>query len=217
MSEIIALSFCLASSVSECEDCIIESLPFGPREKNRIRSIKRRESRLESLAALFALQELLSRDNLGEYTLLRTENGKPYFEGYPCFFSLSHSCGLSVAVTSNEPIGADVEWFSQEKDFLKISKRFFHPTEHELILNSPNSITEFYSLWTKREALSKISGKGIASMFDSPIPDSVRFKQYMLELGEKRAILSVCVQGIEQKQIDIRNPYKELKIYELQN
>ncbi len=214
----LSLSFCFASQIENSEEKIISALPFGDSEIKRIRSIKLREARLESCAALVALASLTSEymPSSSPLTILREGGGKPYFAELPYFFSLSHSDGLSVAVLSDKPIGIDLEWLSDNRDVLRLSKRFFTLSEHDAVCSSQDAKKEFYSLWTKHEALAKISGDGLASICRDPLSSDVFFKQFKLSLGNKNAIISLCAKN-DINDIDIHNPYKELKIYDVQN
>ena len=69
-------------------------------------------------------------------------NGKPYAEGNPFYFSLSHSGDYAVCAISDSPVGVDIE---QERQLsAPFRKRF------------ARDILE----WTKKEAKGKLTGKG---------------------------------------------------------
>lgn len=212
------LSFCQSSSLEGIEDELISSLPFGKNEIERLLSIKRREARLESLAALSALRAIIEKAQISTHdlTILREEGGKPYFSNLPIYFSLSHSSGLSVAALSDSPIGIDVEQISDKRDVFRLSKRFFAPSEYSLVRESSEPILSFYSLWTRHEAFAKASGLGLASICGSPLPASAFFSQLSLSFNEKNFMLSLCALTGALESPEIINPYQELKIYELQ-
>ena len=68
------------------------------------------ETKKQSQAGI-ALLDFVLREyyNIRGYTLCRGENGKPYIEGNPVFFNLSHSGGLVVLAVSCTPVGVDTE------------------------------------------------------------------------------------------------------------
>ena len=215
MSAIIRLSFCFAQSLIEKEEELISKLPFGADEQNRLRNIKNSASRLESLAALIALNNILP-PALENTEIVRSKNGKPSFSSAPLFFSLSHSNGLAFAALSDEPIGLDLEFIDSSRAFLKIAERFFSTEEYEKIANSSRQDFDFFSLWTKYEAMAKMSGRGLSEICSSPLSSSLFFKQFELKNGGDTAILSICTKNSFECP-EIYDPYKELIFYELQN
>ena len=80
-------------------------------------------------------------------------------------FNLSHSKQfMSVGFVKDALIGVDVELMKPLKDHLEIAKRFFSNSEIEQ-LNSftPEKILDgFYSCWTAKEAVIKLSGEGLS-------------------------------------------------------
>lgn len=95
----------------------------------------------------------------GKPSLLQDQNSSDLH------FNLSHSKNfMSVGFTKKSLIGMDVELMKPLKDHLEIAKRFFSNFEIEQ-LNSfpPEKILEgFYSCWTGKEAVIKLSGEGLS-------------------------------------------------------
>ncbi|MBK9098192.1 MAG: 4'-phosphopantetheinyl transferase superfamily protein [bacterium] len=80
-------------------------------------------------------------------------------------FNLSHSKNfLSIGFSSNNHIGVDVELMKPLKDHLEIAKRFFSAHEVEQLLSFPADkiLDGFYSCWTAKEAVIKLSGEGLS-------------------------------------------------------
>ena len=127
-----------------------------------------------------------------DLTIERNEDGKPYFKNAPYFFSISHSNGIVAVVLSDKNIGIDIEWLNKTRDFLSLSKRIFSNEEQKKIINSNDLPTDFYSIWTKKEAFAKLTGNGLASIFRQDIENSVRFDLYKLSIHDQDAILSIC-------------------------
>lgn len=99
-----------------------------------------------------------------------TPKGKPYLVGREEIeFNVSHSENMSLyGVTGNRPIGVDIEYLRPIEDAAKLAKRFFCPSEYEVI--SPLAPGErekaFFRAWTAKEAFLKATGEGIGGGLD---------------------------------------------------
>ena len=95
-----------------------------------------------------------------------TTQGKPALAGDPALhFNLAHSDGLALAaVTRAGPVGVDVERIRPVKDAADLVARFFSPRENEMFQQLPPAErpAAFFNLWTRKEALLKATGEGIA-------------------------------------------------------
>jgi len=209
--KIISVSIRLSSDFSCQQDSIISSLPFGEIEKSRLSSIKNPTYKSQSLATLVALNDILPT-SASDLTILRTSNNKPYFNQSILKFSLSHAGKLSVAVLGDIPVGIDIELLDKSKDTSKLISRFFNDEEKEVLQNSSDTALTFYSMWTKKEALSKISGEGLSSVSKQNSISGFS-RQYVLNLQNETYIMSVC--AAKSDTVTINNAFKELTIYEL--
>ena len=88
--------------------------------------------------------------------ILKTENGKPYLEGDPLFFSLSHSRDRALIAISDKPVGADLEVITDRKYKAVLSR--FPEKERNEIANAQ----DFLMHWVVREAYIKMLGSTIA-------------------------------------------------------
>ncbi|MCK8521587.1 4'-phosphopantetheinyl transferase superfamily protein [Aquimarina sp. D1M17] len=91
-------------------------------------------------------------------SMKRTKYGKPYFEGFPFGFNISHSGKYVVCVIStdeNENLGVDIEQIKPIvfDDF----KCVFSYEERKKI----DSYEKFYTFWTRKEAIVKADGRGM--------------------------------------------------------
>jgi len=90
----------------------------------------------------------------------RTENGKPYIDA-PVYFSYSHSRRAYLFGLSKQgEIGLDIECAENPRDFLTLSKRYFHKDEYQQMKALPEQDRGhfFYRLWTRKEAWCKLFG-----------------------------------------------------------
>ena len=92
-----------------------------------------------------------------DIVIRREENGKPIAdEG--CF-SISHSGSFVVCAVSDKPVGVDVERL--RKPPLRVAQRYFTEEEQKLLQEDDS---QFWRIWTGKEALCKLSGEGIAGL-----------------------------------------------------
>jgi 4'-phosphopantetheinyl transferase len=98
--------------------------------------------------------------------IARGEFGKPYLVDMPeCQFNLSHSNEkMVIAVGFNIDIGIDIETIKPRRNLDGLVKKCFSPIEqaHWQSLSEDQQMTLFYEFWTRKEALVKGIGRGIA-------------------------------------------------------
>ncbi len=141
----------------------------------------------EALKNNAILTKILTRKILAKYLglhakaipIIRAEFEKPHLAPpYQNFqFNLSHTkTYFALAITKDTPIGIDIESMSKKTDILAISKRFFHPEEHEQVLKADNQEDCFYRIWTQKEALVKAIGSGISFGLENFCVDATNAK-----------------------------------------
>lgn len=84
-----------------------------------------------------------------------TGNKKPYIEGV--HFNISHSGRFTIIAISPKPVGIDIEYINEKFDFSTLLNICFKESE----LNNIHNIVDFYTLWTRKEAILKASGEGL--------------------------------------------------------
>ena len=94
-----------------------------------------------------------------EFTL----NNKPFIQNSAIHFNLAHSGNWVVLSLSNKTVGVDIELIKPITDIEEVVKTCFNDSEIETILNSSDSLNSFYKLWTRKEAILKATGQGIAT------------------------------------------------------
>jgi 4'-phosphopantetheinyl transferase len=98
--------------------------------------------------------------------------GKPRLSGVGegLEFNLSHTEDLALcAITRGRAVGVDIERLRPMDDAEQIIARFFSPREQAGFLEypQPERLAAFFRAWTRKEALLKATGGGLASFHDS--------------------------------------------------
>lgn len=88
-------------------------------------------------------------------TFSTTGNKKPYIEG--CHFNISHSGQFTTIAISPMPVGIDIEFVNIDFDFSSLLQICFTDSELKQIKNA----VDFYTFWTRKEAVLKASGEGL--------------------------------------------------------
>lgn len=122
-----------------------------------------------------ALRKILAayiRFNAHEIKFDYQQNGKPEIsesQNPSCIrFNVSHSGNLAIiGVTSKRRIGVDIEKY-RKMEFLEIARRYFSECEYGELQAIPAQDLQryFFSCWTRKEALLKGLGEGIANLLD---------------------------------------------------
>lgn len=88
------------------------------------------------------------------------DGGKPFIEGEEgLHFNASH-CGGDLAVAFGyAPVGFDMERKDRKADFVGVAKRFFSEDEAREISQYGGDL--FLRLWTAKEAMLKLTGRGL--------------------------------------------------------
>ena len=88
---------------------------------------------------------------------------KPYFQtDRDLHFNISHTHNKILCAISSQPVGVDIE--KKTTAPVEIMKLVFHPAEIEYVqssLTEADKLTRFYTIWTKKEALTKCIGTGL--------------------------------------------------------
>lgn len=128
----------------------------------RFRHAKNRDS---FICRRTALRILLSRyTNLpaNEIEFISGNNKKPELKNYPKLcFNVSHSEDLILIAISQTAVGIDIEHIKPEFNFTEVLNHSFSEKEIKFINNSKEQTDCFFELWTRKEALTKASSKGL--------------------------------------------------------
>ncbi len=102
------------------------------------------------------LKSVIAPNICGNFNILRTPNGKPYIDGDPVYFSLSHSKNVTVIAISDEHVGVDLE-FTGRKKYSAILSRFTARERAEI-----TNETDFLHAWVAKESFIKTVGGTLA-------------------------------------------------------
>ncbi len=123
-------------------------------------------------------------------------NGKPYLKEYPLInFNLSHCKSAVMCVISNgAPVGCDIET-TQATIEPEVMRLCLSQLEQSLVTRSADPCVEFTKLWTRKEALLKLTGDGLStdnltSLLDSDLAHSVTITTTVPQY--KDYVYSIC-------------------------
>lgn len=154
----------------------------------------------------FVFERFYGIDNLEfEY-----KHGKPYLDGSKFFFNISHTHNKAIMVVACNEIGIDAEIVSAKRNVLLIAERYFTQQEYQSIENSEDVYSEFYKLWTLKEAQVKRSALGIArGLSDAKFTKkstqwvSNNYPEDFFSFTYQELLISICSQNIVNQKIDL--------------
>jgi len=81
-------------------------------------------------------------------------------------FNVSHSNAYAVIVVSSKPVGVDIEYIDDGFEFDSVLNTCFDDDEKTYVAEADTRL-RFYSLWTRKEALLKVTGEGLTDNLSS--------------------------------------------------
>lgn len=119
-----------------------------------------RECVLAYLLLKRALKEVYGINENPE--LIEQEGGKPMLKDHPeIHFNLSHCKSAVACVIGDEPVGVDIDIIRNYN--AQLARHTMNDNELQEIENNADEARAFIRLWTKKEALLKLTGEGIRS------------------------------------------------------
>jgi len=88
------------------------------------------------------------------------DNKKPFIKNSKLFYNISHSGNRIVLAVSLSAVGIDTEQINLDFDFQDIIAEYFSAEEASFIAET-DFANRFFRLWTRKEALTKATGKGL--------------------------------------------------------
>lgn len=135
-------------------------------EHNKLFSLKVEESKWAFVVSRLALKILLTKYigvNVHNINFSYNAHGKPFIEGNPLYFNLSHSNNKTVIVFCSEEVGIDLEYINKEIVIDDIASLILSYREQNILASVTNllKVRKFFEFWTKKEALLKALGIGL--------------------------------------------------------
>ncbi|MDR7239961.1 4'-phosphopantetheinyl transferase family protein [Neobacillus drentensis] len=125
----------------------------------------------------------------------RAKNGKPFLVSQAgknsVHFNMAHSENVVLYIVSkSQEVGIDIEMIKPDFDWYSIAKGYFSPQERLFLESLPREdrLKTFYTLWTRKEALLKLSGEGLNGL------DAIRNSSYYANRG-KTTVMSFNFDG----------------------
>lgn len=137
---------------------------FSLEIQQKILRYRMEKNQYQALLGKLLLQKILSEHQIPQLDLSNlkyTEKGKPYLENVPFSFNISHSENTIMCAFSEKAVGVDVEKMKEMQ--IENFKNFFSPSEIAQIQASSNPKHAFFSFWTLKEAILKLTGEGISA------------------------------------------------------
>ncbi len=98
-------------------------------------------------------------------TMAKGPGGKPYFADHPARFNLSHCRGLVCCAVGQGEIGVDCEPLRPYDP--RLAERICTRSELAFLENAADRDAVLTELWTLKESLMKLSGRGMAYGFQN--------------------------------------------------
>ncbi|WP_158622513.1 4'-phosphopantetheinyl transferase family protein [Pedobacter sp. KBW06] len=160
------------------------------------------QSRENYTVRKYLLRQLLSRFlqvPAAEIVFQMQGNKKPIVDGVS--FNVSHTKDHIVMAFSESAVGIDVEYIDAHFQYREVIDTCFSPAEADYIENSDTPLLNFYTLWTRKEALLKASAEGLVDELNK-VPSLAPYvlrnaAQYKIDshMATKESLLSIAVSG----------------------
>ena len=128
----------------------------SPERKAKADAMLFAEDKHRCIAAEALLRHALKEQGICNFQVLTDKNGKPYLQGLPVQFSLSHSGEFVLCAISEAAVGCDIQQIKSTD--LRLARRYFTPEEIKLTESAP---ALFYRLWVLKESFGKAQGSGL--------------------------------------------------------
>jgi phosphopantetheinyl transferase len=162
---------------SESDDSI---LTLNMEERDRCSRFATPELRRRFIVSHAGLRQILAgylNSAPSDLTFCQTPSGKPNLAEAPLRFNLSHSADANLLAVATAEVGADIERARPVTSLASLAARHFAGPELEAMRNSYDPLQAFFQTWTRKEAVIKLVGLGLATSLQdldtSPHGDSI--------------------------------------------
>lgn len=165
-------------------------LPKNRREKSNILVSEKDKKLSIGVYLLLAKVLKLHRIKIDDFDYKTTEDGKPFLDGCPLQFSLSHSGNYVAVALSKNSVGIDIQ---EMKDFdPKVLKLIANKNDQKYYNESDDKKLAFYRIWTSKESYSKFTGLGMKESFKKIEIDYIFDTRFFSYNGLKNYEISIC-------------------------
>lgn len=164
------------------EENLVSLLPLE--EQERCRGFGMESRRLEFLGSRLLVRRVLAHylGREGELPIRFPGLGKPFVEGFPLRFNLSHTEGLVACSFAWNEVGIDVEKtdIRARPHWPLLARRYFSPAEQDFLFSRPPETQPgfFFRIFTMKEAALKVRGWGWGSAGRLTVPLPVRERSF---------------------------------------
>ena len=128
--------------------------------------------------------------------LKRDENGRLFLPNSPTIdINLSHADPYTVYAAGDTRIGIDIECPDRIREPEKLARRFFTDAEQRQIAAANDPSIAACEIWTKKEALAKHIGTGLAKNIHTDTtfpPNDLIFHTFHTTMDSRLYILTLC-------------------------
>lgn len=133
-------------------------------------------------------------------TVYRTPEGKPGLTADGLFVSVSNTKNLWLCLIADAVCGLDYQDIGTRTalQLEKLAGRFFLPEEADAVKNRGER--EFYRIWTRKESLGKLMGKGMFQAFPMPVLQDERAYGFQdVQLPDTDGVCTICMRDQSER------------------
>ena len=128
--------------------------------------------------------------------LKRDENGRLFLPNSPTIdINLSHADPYTAYAAGDTRVGIDIECPDRIRDPEKLARRYFTDAEQRQIETAADPRIATCEIWTKKEALAKYIGTGLAKnihLDTTTPPNETIFHTFPTTFGTRLYLLTLC-------------------------
>lgn len=191
-----------ANNIDENDIAFLAEKFLHENEQNIIKRRKNIVAKKEYIASRFLIKSYISEHLAISYQTLQlsfdTESAqlKALYKGKPLALniSLTHSKGfIFFAITTDAiNVAVDFEYQNTARDTQTLANAYFHPDEAKWLLERDQ--TQFYRLWTLKEALAKITASSVLEVLKQNTKQQLA--QYHHTTGQYKEFTFAVIQSM---------------------
>jgi phosphopantetheinyl transferase len=149
------------------------------------------------------LREAMRREfGVLRFTLRHSDSGAPFVDVPGVYISITHCKTAAAVIVSSIPVGVDME--TLRRSDMRLARRICHENELALLEKARNEQqfdSLFTDMWVKKEAYSKMKGKGLSIGFRN-IDTTAKPHLHCFDLTDLRIAATADLIAAYEKRID---------------